>query len=434
MELEALELTCEVEITVGESSARGVKSVEIRTGVPSLEQCLTVCKVFEDTTLCMGVHYSFLEHTCKLMVSDAQLRSGYKIGPDESLAVLKSCVERPTEEPRNHTILIELPILSESCELNVIEQDRVGGVESVSLHEGVESLSACVTLCKLLENQACVGVHYAHWSEICNLIAREENNHGLYYPVDENEIFAFIKECRTNGPAQPQHSIEIPEEDIFPESSDYEDSDEESEDGVTIEYLFQTREYCNISDRTEEKTIKGFVLTSTMPETNSLDNCLFFCRAGWTGVPCAAVMYKLSSRSCNTYGRNETAEVTVPKRAVFKELLGCTNARIEAVPITGLKYYLPTLEEVCKVEVHQAPLLYGWKQMPGDPVPVDSEVTCLELCRIRKRENCTAVVYSQAKECTAMEVTYRLDPINVTRKAFMNLMQCRRGTLVDTLA
>ncbi|CDW56828.1 PAN 1 domain containing protein [Trichuris trichiura] len=194
----ALELTCEVEITVGEGSARGVKSVEIRTDVPSLEQCLTVCKVFEETTLCMGVHYSFLEHTCKLMVSDAQLRSGYKIGPDESLAVLKSCVERPTEESRNHTILIELPILSESCELDVIEQARVGGVESVSLHEGVESLSACVTLCKLLESQACVGVHYAHWSEICNLIAREENNHGLYYPVGENEIFAFIKTCRTS--------------------------------------------------------------------------------------------------------------------------------------------------------------------------------------------------------------------------------------------
>ncbi|KFD57566.1 PAN domain protein [Trichuris suis] len=434
MQLDVLKLTCEVEITVGESSARGVKSIETRENVPSLEQCLTMCKFFEEASHCMGVHYSYSQHTCKLMVADPQLRSGYKIGADESLAVLKTCVETPTREPRNYTMLIELPLLQESCELEVIEEDGVSGVKYASIHNDVESLSACLTICKLVGNQTCVGVHYAHWNEVCKLIVKEERGHNHFYPVGENEILAFVKECRKNAPAEPQQPIEIPEEEeVWPEFPEYEDSDEESEDGITSEYLLQNREYCKIRDRTDEKTIKGYGLTSTMPETSSLDNCLVYCRMGWSDVPCAAVLYKASSRSCNTYGKNETGEITVPKKAVFKELLGCEKARVEHVPITGLKYFLPTLQEVCKVEVHNVPVVYGWKPMSGQPVKVDSEETCLEACRVRRRENCTAVIYSNTKECTPMEDTYSLAPVKLEHKAFLSIMQCKRGTIVDIL-
>ncbi|KRZ32778.1 hypothetical protein T4B_3165, partial [Trichinella pseudospiralis] len=401
MYIDIVGANCHVERLNAQTST--IKSVEADLATETLSSCIGLCKSFEEEN---GPAYLTDDNTSNHFF-------------------IKSCQSKNADAHSTETVKdnIFLPVTLETCEVEYYIGNSVYGFGYLEESDEINNLENCLSLCHMLADENdCTAVEYLEDSRKCRLFKSAIVQHAQTY----DGLFAKIIDCHEDTLAnvnEPEESENLPESEIFLEEP------ETTKNGTVA--LVSLYERCDVTYHATKENF-GFKTFKEIKGIKSLSTCLFLCRVEET---CKAVLFAPKDKMCQITEKSDpTSKVEKSDNQLFVQIIVCEKDRVQErlhnpLPI---KYYLPEMEEVCKIEFYVLPKLTSWLKI-GNSVKASNLIECLQACKVLENiQECSAVNFSLDKECVLLKRGKPEDEYTVLHKSlFGEIVDCFEESIVE---
>ncbi|KRZ08356.1 hypothetical protein T11_16559 [Trichinella zimbabwensis] len=395
MKIDVMEEICEV-IFEKRSEVTGYSYFQETENIDSLQNCIALCRMSNDPA-CSAVDFSIDKGECTLLTvnPNAHPYPRKRNGETEDLPLYSDLNEEigydvsgpssnQDEMNENDESEIQLEILQEICKVHFTKGTVISNYSFFQGTEAVDSLPSCLTSCRLTDSPSvCAAVEYNPFNGQCQLFVF--NLKAEKHTKNQESEFAIIESCESYIVPAPFSFRDDPVTSSSEESSSRNnEGEEEGEEEEEEEEEEETK-------RWEKENVRH------------LTACVTCCRIE---LQCSAVMFSSRDRVCGFYSISEDEEV-VKKNSenAFVEILDCRldrlHERYRNPPF--MKYFLPTVEELCTIEFYTLAALSEWKTI-GLPVNATNLINCFEACRVTaSSEHCSAVNFLLNGECILLQ-------------------------------
>ncbi|KRZ92087.1 hypothetical protein T08_1279 [Trichinella sp. T8] len=430
IEIDVMEEICEV-IFERRSEVTGYSYFQEAENIDSLQNCIVLCRMSNDPA-CSAVDFSIDKRECTLLTvnpnahpyprkmngefviiinckpwetADLPLYSDIneEIGYDVSEPLSDQAEMNESDESE-----IQLEILQEICKVHFTKGTVILNYSFFQETEAVDSLPNCLTSCRLTDSPSvCAAVEYNPFNGQCQLFAlnleakKHTKNQEAEFAIIENidlAPFPFRDDQVTSSSEERSSRNNEGEE----EREEEEEEEEEETVRTGTLSLYSLLQKCDVRYY-NKRNITGFKKIWEKENVRHLAACVTCCRIE---LQCSAVLFSSRDKVCGFYSISEDEEV-VKKNSenAFVEILDCRSDRVHEryrnPPF--MKYFLPTVEELCTIEFYILVALSEWKTI---------------VCRVTaSSEHCSAVNFLLNGKCILLQKgtpddTYAVQPNN----------------------